>query len=189
MADLLYLSYWMRTGETDRPLRLLNLFLSVFPVSRLRPSALLRVYAISFQENALVEQYFDDATAPQPLLEAARLHQAEDHAWQVELSWDIWQFQDGDWKLAPARVTFTAFAAGFERDEEEHALLELGVDSLFLPMPELEGSARLTESNIRSLLRLVHDLDEKLPMERRRLWTESGENFAARLQEALESLQ
>jgi hypothetical protein len=31
------------------------------------------------------------------------------------------------------------------------------------------------------LLHLVDDLDAALPIERRRLWSESGENFAARL--------
>jgi hypothetical protein len=187
MADQLYLSYWIQAADANRPLRLLELFLKTFPVSRLRPSALLRVYAINFQEAALTEQYFDDITTPQPLLELARKFQADDQAWQVELSWDIWQYQE-EWRLEPARVAVKVFGAAFEREEGEHILLELGVDSLFLPHPDLEASARLIESNVRSLLRMVHEMDEKLPMERRRLWTESGENFAARLRKSLENL-
>jgi hypothetical protein len=43
----------------------------------------------------------------------------------------------------------------------------------------------MTQSNIKSLLKLVHDLDDVLSVSKRRLWTESGENFAEKLQEAL----
>jgi hypothetical protein len=47
------------------------------------------------------------------------------------------------------------------------------------------GSARLTESNIKSLLHLVHEIESSLPVVKRRLETESGENFADRLQQVL----
>jgi hypothetical protein len=42
---------------------------------------------------------------------------------------------------------------------------------------------------VQSLLRLVHDLEEKLSVERRLLWSESGENFAEKLRESLQSLE
>jgi hypothetical protein len=41
------------------------------------------------------------------------------------------------------------------------------------------------QSNIKSLLKLVHDLDDALPVETRLLWSESGENFAEKLHQAL----
>jgi len=37
------------------------------------------------------------------------------------------------------------------------------------------------------LLRLVHELESSLPISKRRLETESGENFADRLQQVLSS--
>ena len=43
------------------------------------------------------------------------------------------------------------------------------------------------QSNIKSLLKLVHDLDDALPVETRRLWSESGENFSEKLQQALQA--
>ena len=115
------------------------------------------------------------------------------------------------WKLAPARVALCCFGPEFDQSpsgdsgarerprspviEFPHpgddlglgcALeIEFGIDAHFLPQPELPGSARMTESNIKSLLKLVHDLDDALPVETRRLWSESGENFAEKLQQAL----
>jgi hypothetical protein len=44
----------------------------------------------------------------------------------------------------------------------------------------------MIQSNIKSLLKLVHDLDDALPVETRRLWTESGGSFSEKLQQALE---
>ena len=43
----------------------------------------------------------------------------------------------------------------------------------------------MAQSNLRGLLRLAHELEGALPVEKRRLWSESGENFAARLEGAV----
>jgi hypothetical protein len=43
----------------------------------------------------------------------------------------------------------------------------------------------MIQSNIQSLLKLVHDLDDALPVETRRLWSESGDNFSDKLHQAL----
>jgi len=63
--------------------------------------------------------------------------------------------------------------------------VEFGIDANFLPQPDVPDSPRLIQSNIKSLLKLVHDLDDALPVETRRLWSESGGNFAEKLQQAL----
>jgi hypothetical protein len=47
----------------------------------------------------------------------------------------------------------------------------------------------MVQSNIKSLLKLVHDLDDALPVETRRLWSESGENFSDKLHQALAAEQ
>jgi len=79
------------------------------------------------------------------------------------------------------------FDNGTERtaNEQEDLRIDFGVDSHYLPRPDLTGSGRMTESNIRSMLRLVHELDSTLPVAKRKLETESGENFADRLQQVL----
>ena len=43
----------------------------------------------------------------------------------------------------------------------------------------------MAQSNLRGLLRLAHELECALPVEKQRLWPESGEDFAARLEGAV----
>jgi hypothetical protein len=56
--------------------------------------------------------------------------------------------------------------------------IEFGPDSRFVPAPEIEGSLRMGQSNLRSLLHLVSEIEKSLPLENRKLWSESGANFA-----------
>jgi len=119
-----------------------------------------------------------------------------------------------DWKLAPTRVALCCFGPEFHQTPsgladafetprtpviafphpgEDAAIgcaleIEFGIDANFLPQPDLPDSARMIESNIKSLLKLVHDLDDSLPVETRRLWSESGENFAEKLHQALSAV-
>jgi hypothetical protein len=83
-------------------------------------------------------------------------------------------------------VIFTCFASKFEDTEDEHLRVDFGPDSLFLPDTDLPNALFMSQSNIRSLLHFVHEADQALTAENRRLWTESGENFAERLQATLE---
>ena len=68
----------------------------------------------------------------------------------------------------------------------DHLRIDFGLDSKFLPSEEIEGSLRIQQSNLRSLLHLVSEIDKALPVERRLLWSESGANFAEIVEEALE---
>jgi hypothetical protein len=103
----------------------------------------------------------------------------------LETRWDLWQ-ADPDWKLAPAPAALCCFGPEFERDLGEDLRIEFGIETLFLPQSDRDGELKMTQSNIKSLLKLVHDLDDALRVERRQLWSESGENFAEKLQKALE---
>lgn len=113
----------------------------------------------------------------------------DDVAQRVESFWDLWQFLEGNWVLAPARVALSCQGPGFDsntensRADQEQLRIEFGVDTNYLPQPDIPGSGRMTESNLRSLLRLVHELDESLPLRKRVLETESGGNFADRLKQ------
>jgi len=102
----------------------------------------------------------------------------------LETYWDLWQY-DKEWSLAPARVTLAAFCPEFESDREDDIRVEFGIDTHFLPQTDLPNFLFMARSNIRSLLHLVHELDSAFPAATRTLWTESGENFAERLQMAL----
>ena len=186
MADQLYLTYWLRGFTEHNMLRHFEKMLSRFPFSRLaRHPATLRVLAISFSEPPLLERALPMPVNAPEVAQAPREYLQADVACQLDAWWDLWQFET-DWKPTPSRVSLFCFGPGFETDEGENIQIDFGLDTWFLPQAELPGSARLVQSNIRSLLHLVHELDDALPVERRRLETESGENFANRLQAALQ---
>ena len=75
-----------------------------------------------------------------------------------------------------------------ERDDHEDFRIEFGLDTQFVPEVETAAGVLMIQSNIRSLLSLVKDIDGRLPIGRRLLWTESGVNFAELLQSKLAEL-
>jgi hypothetical protein len=215
MADQLFLSYWLRNYNELTMLRNYEKLLRLFPFSRLAHHAsTFKVLAVDANEPVVAEVPYAPPLPIDALLAAARDFQNSDSAYRLETWWDLWQFGSEpshvEWKLAPARVALCCFGPDFRQSpsgqEQPHegerpsviafpsgddaaigcALeVEFGLDANFLPQPDLPDSPRLIESNIKSLLKLVHDLDDALPVETRRLWSESGENFAEKLHQAL----
>lgn len=165
-------------------LREFQKLLELFPHSKLRQRGpVLRVYAVEHVEPPVVEREFPPAASAAELIEGAREFVHGDCAVEVDTAWDLWQFDD-DWKLAPAAVTLLCLGPRFE-GTGDHLRIEFGVDARFLPMKGVEGSLRMGQSNLRSLLRLVSSIERGLPLERRKLWSESGVNFAELLAETL----
>ncbi len=185
MADQLYLSLWLNGFNQVNMLRHYEKLLTLFPVSVLTqgPSTL-RILAVSYSEPALLERAFAPPLDVSEVLAAARDFQNADVCYRLETWWDIWQYGH-DWKLAPAAVTLCCFGPEFEQDLGDDLRVELGIDAQFLPRPNGGESYVMMQSNIKSLLKLVHDAEEKLGVSRRQLWTESGENFAERLKSEL----
>jgi hypothetical protein len=211
MADQLYLSYWLRNYSESTMLRHYEKLLSLFPFSILgqHPSTF-KIMAVDSNEPVVAEIPYAPPVPVDAVLAVAKDFQNADSSYRLETWWDLWQF-DGDWKLAPARVALCCFGPEFNQipsgnprpagaqptpvivfpgTEDDAAIgcaleIEFGIDANFLPQPELPDSPRMVESNIKSLLKLVHDLDDALPVETRRLWSESGENFAEKLHQAL----
>jgi hypothetical protein len=185
MADQLFLSYRLRGYTESNMLRHYERLLRLFPFSRLSTGAsVLRIAAVSMNEPPLFERSMQDPVDVDLLLASAREFTTSDCAVQVDSWWDLWQY-DQDWKLTPTRVTLLSFGPTFEHDSNDQLRIEFGIDTHFLPQPELPNHLFMARSNIRSLLHLVAELDRALSPEQRRLWTESGENFADRLQHAL----
>ncbi len=191
VTDQLFLSIWLDPASRGSRLRHFEELLHLFPFSqRERPQSVVSVHAIDTTEPPLFERAVNGPVDVAELVSIFRDYQGEDIAYQVESWWDLWQF-DEDWELAPATVTLSCFGAEFDNgtehlpQEQEDLRIDFGVDSHYLPRLDVPGSARLTESNIKSLLRLVHEIESSLPVIKRQLETESGENFAERLQNAL----
>lgn len=166
--------------------------LALFPFSqREQPQSVLSIQAIDTTEPPLLERPVNGPLDVRDPIETFRDYQGDDVAYRVESWWDLWQFNNDDWQLSPARVALGCFGPDFDNGTEresavqEDLRIDFGLETNYLPVEGLTSSAKLIESNIKSLLRLVHEIELTLPVEKRRLETESGENFADRLQEAL----
>ncbi|MGH9583523.1 MAG: hypothetical protein ACRD4O_11360 [Bryobacteraceae bacterium] len=188
MTDQLFLSIWLEPRVRPARLRHFEDLLRVFPFSqREQPQSTVAILAVDTAEPPLLERAMNGPADASELIAAFGGYSGEDIAYRVESWWDLWQF-DGDWELTPARISLACFGPEFDSggvSGHEDMRLDFGVDSYFLPQPGLPASGKLIESNIRSLLRLVHDLESTLPVAKRRLETESGENFSDRLQRVL----
>jgi hypothetical protein len=184
MADQLYLSLWLRESSPLQMLPQFQKLLQKFPFSQLRPGiSLLRIHALSYSEPPLLEQGFTSMPELEEVLEIATYHSHPDCCYEVEAWWDIFQLDEESWKLTPVRVLLQCFGPEFENPVGDHLRVEFGLETWFVPELEHPGSQRATQANVKGLLRLVHDLDNTLRLTDRKLWLESGENLAVRLQE------
>jgi hypothetical protein len=190
MTDQLYLSIWLYPGARAKRLKQFEQLLRLFPFSQ-RPQGqtTVSVQAVDSTEPPLLERPMNGPVDVEDILETLHDYTGDDVAQRVESFWDLWQYIDENWVLAPARVALICQGPEFDNNtdqpmhDQEQLRIEFGVDTNYLPQPDIPGSARLTESNLRSLLRLVHELDSTLPVRKRKLETESGDNFAERLQQ------
>ncbi len=185
------MSIWLDRNARPSRLRHFRTLLRLFPFSqREQPQTTVSIQAVSSTEPPLLERAINGPIDVEDVETTFVDYNGEDIAYEVESWWDLWQF-DGDWKLAPAAVTISCFGPAFdngterETQEQEDLRIDFGVDSHYLPMPDIAGSPRMVESNVKSLLRLVHEIENALPVSKRLLETESGENFADRLQSLL----
>ena len=186
MTDRLYLSCWMRGFTGANMARHFERMLGLFPFSKLaQRGPALRVYALEFVEPPAAERQFEAGTAAAAVVAAARDFTQPDCCIEADAFWDLWQY-DTEWRLRPAGVTLACFGPAFEHENGDHLRIDFGLDAKFLPMAGIEGSLRMQQSNLRSLLHLVAEIERALPVERRQLWSESGANFAEVMAEALE---
>ena len=192
VTDQLYLSLWLPPALTNWRTRYFEKLLTLFPFSqRVQPQSTLTIQALSVTEPPLLERPINGPVQISEVLECLRDYEGDDVAYQLETWWDLWQYNGEEWEIAPVRIVLCAFGPAFDNGssaptgEQEHLRIDFGVDTAFLPDPGLKGSGRLIESNIKSLLHLVQQVEEALPVEKRILETESGENFAEKLAQAL----
>jgi hypothetical protein len=185
MSDRLYFSCSVRGLNETNMLRHFEKFVNQFPFSKLATRGpVLRVYAILHAEPPVEEREFDPGAAAAHIIAAAREFAHEDCCVEIDAAWDLWVYH-GEWKLQPAAVTLACYGPRFEGEEAGQLSIDFGLDTLFLPNPSIQASLRMGQSNLRSLLHLVGEIDKALPLESRQLWSESGANFAELLTESL----
>jgi hypothetical protein len=108
------------------------------------------------------------------------------------------RFTEAGWRRTPSAVSLACLGPQFAPEESgDRADIQIGfgLDAPFLPPDEDELSeldpemdpdlADLrTRENLQQLVALVHRLDEILPVTKRLLWCETGENLAEKILEA-----
>ncbi|HLH40897.1 MAG TPA: hypothetical protein VKX39_17230 [Bryobacteraceae bacterium] len=189
MADRLYLSCWIarRNGgySAHRALRYFENILGIFPFSKLAARGpALRIYALEHSEPPQFEREFSPGADPAALAEAAGEFMQDDSLAEVDTAWDLFQYE-GDWKLAPAGVMISCFGPAFENEIGDQLRIDFGNDSRYLPDPRIEGGIKMGESNLKSLVHLIHEIERIVPLERRQLWSESGESPAETILKAI----
>ncbi|HWR50562.1 MAG TPA: hypothetical protein VN428_05620 [Bryobacteraceae bacterium] len=187
MPDQVWLSLWVRDFGADTMLRHFEELLSVFPFSKLRPGvAGLRIQAISPSEPPLLERLYGEGELEVgELITVCREFEHDDCSYIVEGWCEQFQHTEQGWVLKPSRVTLACFGPAYENDMADHFRIGAGAESSFVPDPAVAGSERAAHSNLAGLIRLSRELQTSLPVERRQLWSESGESLAERLDEAL----
>jgi len=180
MPDHLHLSLWLRGVPTLLLPATFKKVLDEFPFSKLRPEVTLRVLALDFTEPPLLEKEFDSALDTGELASSAQDFLHEDAAFELEAHWELWRW-DGEWSLKPSPVILDVYGPQFDSPTGEHVKLDLGLEDLFLPEENAPASLRPVQSNLRSVLRLISDLEGVLTVEKKMLWSDSGEDFLERL--------
>ena len=189
MTDRIFLSLWLHGHSQYTVLQTLGQVLERFPVSVHDRRASLRVFALELVEPALIERHFEEGEVDEIIL-AARDFDNPDYAYETDLRWDLWE-KLGTWKLAPNQLRVIAFGPDFPSDMGEHLLIDFGPEFLYRPGgasgDDVKPNWTALRSNLRSVLRLVSDCEEILPISKRLLWSDSGEDLADRIEEALGS--
>jgi hypothetical protein len=202
VPDRLYFSCWLKDNRTQPLLHQFQKLLESFPFSKLaKRGPVLRLYALEHAEPPLMEREFPAGVEMALVIDTCREFMQPDTACEVDAFWDLWQYdpsrvagrqlvgESGDstdgWNLSPVHVRLACYGPEFNNGLGDHLRIEFGPDARFLPVPGVEGSLRMGQSNLKSLLHLTSALERRLDVVRRQVWSESGANFADVLKQAV----
>ena len=172
MADHVYLSVWLKSYDNQGVLDAFRKILEDFPYSSSLPGVrYISVHPLDWSEPPTLEQEFAGGADAAHVLGLVAEFQHPDCAFQAAAFWDLAE--------TPQRVELIAYGHQFEgRDEERgHLEIDLGLETPFLS----------SQANVSKLISLVRTLTARLPVARRHVWTESGENFAEKIAGSLDS--
>ena len=199
MADLVYLDLWIDNFSESNMLQHWASVLAEFPVSATSPGVRsLAIYPFRRSETPVLQQSFQEGADVEHVagLAAEWLH--ADCAYEAEMNWDLWLQTSpeapGKRRQVPSPVSLVCFGREFEDESEEGRCdlqINFGLDFAFVPDPDelehlqdssvMEIVRQRTQENIQQLLGFVRRLKEKLPVAKKLLWSESGENLAEKI--------
>ena len=179
-----------------------RVLLEAFPYSELRPRLQgLCVHPFNWNEPAVLERQFLEGAEIGDALALAAEFLHSDYGYEASVFWDLWVFQRNGgpaaWKRAARPVTLVCYGPDFEDGQAQRGHLEVdfGVDTPFRADQDIpDAQARMLardyrlrlQENVRKLLDFVRIVEKGLPVEKRLLWTETGQNFAEMIRKSLQ---
>lgn len=144
------------------------------------------VAPVSWNEPPLLDERF---SAGIPLPEAVAAMQefnGDDCACELELAWLLWRYAGGSWEQVPHPVRFLVNGRDFgdaAAREEGDLIVDFGLDEVFLAelAPWDEETRKHLQANILQLLAFSHKLQAQLHPLRRRLWSDTEEDWTRKL--------
>ena len=198
MPDLVSLSLWLRGFEEQTMLGFWRQAIEEFPVSS--PALGVRslaIYPLNWSETPVVEQASGEGISAEETLQLAHDFLHADFAYEAQMNWDLWmpkaQELSGGWERRVQVVSIICLGSEFDpegQDDRGYLQINFGPESNFLPAEEWaltpEEKKRLivgpqVRENVEKLVSYARRLEKKLPVARRRLWCESGENLAEKI--------
>ena len=194
MSDPIHLSLWFPTQTGTQILPRLLQALHFFPYSSDTPAIhALGVLPVNWSESPLIDERFVAPVAPEEAIAMIEEFVHDDYAYEVEVAWNLWQWEGGKWSYQPSRVGLTAlgseFADGIAR-EQGHLLFDLGSDELFLAeQVEWNDETRhKVQLNVAQLLALSTRLQAEMKPSARLLWSEDDGDLAKKLMARLQKV-
>jgi hypothetical protein len=133
----------------------------------------------------------------------------DDYAYEFQVGWNLWEWEDADsaalaaettsaeeknvigrWARGPRLVRVTGYGPLFDEgayEQDGHIRIDFGSDTPFLEEDaDLDQvGARHVEENVRQLVELAGGVEKASGATARLLWSELGESLAQRLAERL----
>jgi hypothetical protein len=204
MSDQLYLSLWYPNFRLDAlpgaVEKVIEQFSAAGGSSRVAAAT---VYPISWNESPVWQRVYrnepeEEASDPRAVITAAMESVHDDYAWEFELDWELWVPEqapglDTMWRQEPRTVRVVAFGPEFDDEAWEtngHIRVDFGLDTPFL-YEELdldEDAVERVKQNVQRLVAFTQGVQKNGGISTRLLWSESGENLAARLIERLQQV-
>lgn len=198
MSELVYLSLWLRDFSEQTMLGYWKQAMEEFPASSQFPGVRgLVIYPLDWSSTPVLDQTLRGEVSIEQAAALASEFLHADHAYEAQICWDLWVPQSSEpaegWKQDARLVSLVCLGAEFDPEGTGgpgHLQINFGPDSGFLPPAEWElsgaewqrqmASPQLRE-NVEKLISYVHRLQKRLPVSKRLLWCESGENLAEKI--------
>jgi hypothetical protein len=219
MADTLYLSLWypnLRLASlADKLTAVLGAFAAHGGEEKVYAAT---VWPVNWSEAPVFQRVYgrmggapgtSPGVEPRQAVEEALELLHDDYAYEFQVGWNLWEWEDADsaalaaettsaeeknvigrWARGPRLVRVTGYGPLFDEgayEQDGHIRIDFGSDTPFLEEDaDLDQvGARHVEENVRQLVELAGGVEKASGATARLLWSELGESLAQRLAERL----